>query len=377
MLAIHFGAGNIGRGFIGCLLSQSGYQVCFVDVNTEIVNLINQKNEYRVILADETRKETVIQNIYAINSMTHPEKVIEAIAKADIITTAVGPHILEKISDLIKEGLRERAKLNKSINIIACENMIGGSQFLKEKVYEGIPKDEQKKFDELFGFPNAAVDRIVPIQENEDKLLVAVEPFYEWVVDNTQMKGTLSVIEGITLVHDLTPFIERKLFTVNTGHAVAAYVGYQAGHKTIKDAMDDETVFQAVQNTLAETGNVLIKKYHFDLNEHRNYIQKIIKRFQNPFINDEVTRVARGPIRKLGRNDRLISPAIQHYDLLGREPEYLAKAIVSAVKYDFQLDEEAQKLQEKILQLGYEKALQEISGLEKGHPLLKLVHQYI
>lgn len=43
MIALHFGAGNIGRGFIGALLHHSGYHVVFADVNDTMVSLLNEK----------------------------------------------------------------------------------------------------------------------------------------------------------------------------------------------------------------------------------------------------------------------------------------------------------------------------------------------
>ncbi|WP_246943750.1 mannitol-1-phosphate 5-dehydrogenase [Bacillus pinisoli] len=374
MLAVHFGAGNIGRGFIGSILSEAGYEVCFVDVNAEMVKLLNEKKEYKVVLAAESRQENIVTHVRAINSIEEPEKLVETISKADLVTTAVGPNILPHISKAIAEGLRKRAQSSEQVlNIIACENMIGGSAFLKEKVYEHLTQDEKSQFDELFAFPNAAVDRIVPIQTNEDKLMVMVEPFYEWVVDQSMMVGEVPAIEGVTFVDDLTPYIERKLFTVNTGHAVAAYVGYQAGLATIKDAMENEAVLEVVKGALHESGSVLMKKYSFNKEDHLKYVEKIISRFTNPYINDEIPRVARGPLRKLGANDRLISPAVQYYEYVEGQPENLAKGIAAALKYDVKQDEEAVALQEKINEKGAKETLKEVSGLPEEHPLLQLV----
>ncbi|QVY60836.1 mannitol-1-phosphate 5-dehydrogenase [Cytobacillus gottheilii] len=374
MLAVHFGGGNIGRGFIGKLLSDAGYEVVFVDVNDEIVDLLNEKREYKVVLAADQSEETIVKNVRAINSKTNSDEVISAIAKADLVTTAVGPTVLGIIANLIRDGLKMRAEAGSNpLNIIACENMIGGSSFLKEKVYESLNTDQAEKFDQLFAFPNAAVDRIVPIQTNEDKLMVLVEPFYEWAVDQSMMIGEVPAIEGVTFVDDLSPYIERKLFTVNTGHAAAAYLGYEAGLKTIKDAMEDDHVLEAVRNTLQETGAVLVEKYGFNSEEHQQYINKIVGRFKNPHINDDITRVARGPLRKLGRNDRLVSPAVQYIQYLEKNPENLAKVIAAALKYDVQEDPEAVELQEKIKANGYEETMVQVCGLSKDHPLVELV----
>ena len=126
---------------------------------------------------------------------------IDAIANADLVTAAVGPNILPLISGLIANGLKKRVtQSNGPLTIIACENMIGGSAFLKEKVYEHLNEEEKLLFDVQFSFPNAAVDRIVPNQTNEDKLAVTVEPFYEWVVDESEIKGENPPIQGITFV---------------------------------------------------------------------------------------------------------------------------------------------------------------------------------
>ncbi|MCG1023819.1 mannitol-1-phosphate 5-dehydrogenase [Sutcliffiella horikoshii] len=370
MKALHYGAGNIGRGFIGALLYEAGYKTTFVDVNSEIVDLINEEKEYRVVLADKTQQELVVRNVSAINSMKDSGGLEKAIAEADIITTAVGPSILPIIAKSLVSGLRTRLETNKEpLNIIACENLIGGSSLLKQHVYEGLAPEEIVVFDELFAFPDAAVDRIVPNQTNADKLMVTVEPYYEWVLDESALVGETPAIEGITFVRDLAPYIERKLFTVNTGHATVAYLGYQNGCKTIDEALTNEEVRKVAESALKETGMVLVGKYGFDKKEHEAYIGKILSRFENPYITDDVTRVGRAPLRKLGGNDRLVGPAKQYLELFGHPPANLIKAIAAAITYDVPEDEEAQTIQQLIREKGLQQAITEITGLEADNPI--------
>jgi mannitol-1-phosphate 5-dehydrogenase len=378
MLAVHFGAGNIGRGFIGNLLYHSGYETCFVDVNREIVDLLNEKSEYRVVLAEPSQEEVVIKNVRAINSALNPEQVIDAIAEADLVTTAIGPNILPFISSLVADGLRKRIeRTDKPLNIIACENMIGGTSFLKEKIYETLSADEISLFDKRFGFPDSAVDRIVPNQVNEDKLMVKVEPFYEWVVEEPKIIGEKPPVKGITYVQELVPFIERKLFTVNTGHALAAYFGYHFGMDTINRAMENMQIKELVEGALKESGAFLVKKYGFNEEDHNKYIEKIIGRFSNAYIVDEVTRVGRSPIRKLGPNDRLISPARQYAEVFGTEPTFLLKGIAAALLYDVQSDEEAVQVQTTIREQGIEAAIEKYTELDSTSILFKgIVEQY-
>jgi mannitol-1-phosphate 5-dehydrogenase len=374
MLAVHFGAGNIGRGFIGSLLAQSGYEVVFVDVNEEIVRLLNERKEYRVLIADESGKEEIIRNVSAVNSHTESDKVIHYLTEADLVTTAVGPNILPIISSTLVEGLRKRLSANpKPLNIIACENMIGGTTFLKDNVFEKISEEEKSLFEKNYGFLDCAVDRIVPNQKNSDPLAVTVEPFFEWVVEQKNVVGDIPNVKGMQLVDDLMPYIERKLFTVNTGHAMAAYLGYNKKLQTIKEAMDDKEIYSDVQQALNESGAALVKKYGFNENEHKKYIDKIIHRFTNPSISDEIVRVARSPIRKVGANDRLMKPAKQYYELFNEVPAGLTKGIAALLLFDFKDDPEAVELQETIKEAGIEGALSQYAQLEKDHPLAEAI----
>ena len=371
--AVHFGAGNIGRGFIGLLLSKAGYHVTFVDVAATLVDDINELGKYYVQIVGDDPKRILVENVSAINSDKNLDALLDAIVEADIVTTAIGPNILKFIAPNIAKGLVKRVAVNQQpLNIIACENMVGGSTALKGFVYNNLPEDAKAKVDELIGFPDAAVDRIVPLQKNEEKLLVQVEPYAEWDVDSTGIKGEAPVIEGMTLVDNLSAYIERKLFTVNTGHASIAYLAYQKDIKDISSAMKNADVVEMARRVWKETGTLLLDKYGFDPEKHWKYVETTESRFANPFLSDEVTRVARGPVRKLSPKDRLVSPATQLIER-GKVPEALATVIAAALKFDYNGDKEAVEVQEYIKANGMDAAITHFTGAEAGSKLFKLV----
>ena len=68
MKALHFGAGNIGKGLIGYLLNKSGFDLCFVDVNEDSVNRMNSSNHYPLELLDEDHTVEIISPVRALHS---------------------------------------------------------------------------------------------------------------------------------------------------------------------------------------------------------------------------------------------------------------------------------------------------------------------
>ena len=372
--AVHFGAGNIGRGFIGLLLSQAGYHVSFVDVAAPLVDDINTLGKYNVQIFGEAEK-TLVENVSAINSNEHLDALLDAIVEADIVTTAIGPNILKFIAPNIAKGLTKRVAVNKTpLNIIACENMVGGSTVLKNFVYENLADDVKPEVQKLIGFPDAAVDRIVPLQKNDEKLLVKVEPYAEWDVDSKGVVGEIPAIKGMTLVDNLGAYIERKLFTVNTGHASIAYLAYQKGYADMSKAMQDEEIVAAARAVWAETSALLIDKYKFAPAVHQKYVATTEARFKNPNLSDEVTRVARGPKRKLSAADRLVSPATQLIER-GLVPYALAKVIAAALKFDYAEDKEAVEVQDFIKANGIDAAITNFTGATADSKLFALIKE--
>ena len=310
MKAIQFGAGNIGRGFIGAVLEQAGYHVVFADVNQAVIDLINEKKEYTVFVKDVDCVEQHITNISAVNSTT--EAVVNEIAEADIVTTAVGVVILPRIAPTIAKAIaaRHEAGLQRPLNIIACENAVRASSQLKEHVLSHLNEEQKAYCAEWVGFPDCSVDRIVPPVRTENPIDVVVEAFYEWNVEEKSFVGEVPHIAGMNLADNLIAYIERKLFTLNTGHAITAYIGKLRGKATIDESIADEEIFTIVKAAMQESGLGLVAKYGFDKEAHFKYIDKIIGRFRNPYLKDDVTRVGREPLRKLSASDRLVKPML-------------------------------------------------------------------
>jgi mannitol-1-phosphate 5-dehydrogenase len=365
MKAVHFGAGNIGRGFIGEILFNNGFSIDFVDINATIIDALKARNAYEIELASEAKERIAVTNVNGLNNQTEPEAVVDAIAEADIVTTAIGPNILPFIAELIAKGIPKRREAQKTtpVDVIACENMIGGSQFLFSKVKEYLTDEDLAYVEEFVGFPNAAVDRIVPIQHHEDPLFVSVEPFSEWVVDATQRKNQELKLENVLYVEDLEPYIERKLFSVNTGHATTAYTGSFYGYQTIGEAIADERVLMQLKNVLQETGDLLIAKWGFDREAHEKYAEKIIHRFENPYISDDITRVARTPIRKLGFDERFIRP-IREAKERGLSYQHLLEVVAMILNYRDAADQESEQLAQLLAEKPLREVIQSVTKLE-------------
>lgn len=339
MTAVHFGAGNIGRGFIGLLLHQAGHEVVFADVDAALVARIDAARSYRVIEAGGAGGDgvTEVTGFRAIDSRADPAALTAAIASADIVTTAVGPNVLPLIAPAIAAGLRARTG-GSPVVVMACENAVNATDRLRAAIEEeGAPAGAAV-------YANTAVDRIVPVQHQEG-LDVLVEPYYEWTIESGPFDGAPPAIPGAHFVPDLAPYIERKLFTVNTGHATAAYGGWRAGDATIAAALARPAVRDRVENALAETSLYLQTAHGLDADDLEAYRAITIGRFLNPALDDEVVRVGRQPLRKLSRGERFVAPALALAAGGGR-PIALLEAIGDALRFDAADDPEAARLQE-------------------------------
>ena len=367
--AVQFGAGNIGRGFIGGVLSEAGYKVIFADVVEDLLKTINERKSYTIHITDTDSRDIRISDVCAVNSGS--SDAVEAVAKAEIITTAVGLRILKFVAPTIAKGInvRKAAGVTAPLNEIACENGLKATSQLKELVYANLDYETQQWAKTHVGFPDAAVDRIVPPIHCEVPLDVAVEEYFEWDVDKSAFVGEIPDIKGMTLVDNLEAYIERKLFTLNTGHATAAYLGRMKGYSTIEESINDKNIYAIVKEAMQQSGMGLIKKFGFDKEKHFAYIEKILRRFQNPYLKDDVTRIGREPLRKLAANDRLIMPMMTAKGF-GLPYDKLLLAIGAALHFNNPEDPQSVEMIKNISELGLSAAVTKFTSIASDEPVL-------
>lgn len=363
MKAVHFGAGNIGRGFIGALLQDAGYHVVFADVNQDLLNQLTTKGRYELIEVGEGGRRIVYSNYSCVNSVSEPERLTKELSEADIITASVGVNILPLIAPAIASGLAARTTKNRVI-VMACENAVNASDLLAVEVAKHSP------FTDKAVFANTAVDRIVPIQSGEISPNVEVEAFSELVIETSNLQQNTIALQGVKFVPDLAPYIERKLYTVNTAHCATAYLGQISGFETIASALSDKKLHDQVLAVLKETSLALVLKHGLDPREQASYVAKTMGRLQNPMIDDSVERVGRDPIRKLSRTERLIGPAA-YLSEQGRTPSAILEAVSAALDFHSSDDASVEQLQEKLQSLPADDFVESVCGIEHGHPLFQ------
>ena len=308
--AVMYGAGNIGRGFMGQLFCLNGYETQFIDINRTLIDQLNTQRRYPIkIVSNEAQGEVFIENACCVDG-ADINAAAEAIAQCDLMSIAVGVNLLPKIVPVLAEGLRRRSASGHALNLILCENKINVDIYLRELVRAGLPEAQHGFLDSHIGFIEASVGRMVPVVTEEmrgdNPLRVWVEPFCQLPIDKDAFKGEIPLLEGIVPESGFAYFIQRKLYMHNMGHCLCAYLGRLNGYRYIYETMENETIRSLVQQAMYTSARALAAEHGRPLAELAEHADDLLHRFGNRYLGDTVERVGRDLQRKLGPEDRLL-----------------------------------------------------------------------
>ena len=288
-LAIHFGAGNIGRGFIAPVLQENNYEVVFVDVNKELIEQINLLQRYKVkSISLNASSDIFVKNISGL-LLDDEEFLNEKLAKADLITTSVGPKFVKDIFNLVSSTKTEKIQ-----TFIAFENMYRAST--SNSIESGLSK---------LVLIDAVVDKIVPPQ-NITSLDVIVEEYGSIILDNNVNTKPLNESKIVSYSNYDHEFY-KKLWLLNGLHLKLAYFGLSRNIKYIHEILNNQEGLDFAERAI----DSLSKAYSLFSNsteDLKDFKQTILNRFSMPEIQDEVTRIARNPQIKFSKDERFERP---------------------------------------------------------------------
>lgn len=369
--AVMYGAGNIGRGFIGSVLSRAGYEVIFVDVAEPLVGELQRRGAYPVRqVTSHGFEDVMVSPVTAIHG-NDVEAVAEAIAGCDLMATAVGARILPYIAGNLAAGLRKRwERSDRPLNIIICENLMDANRVLGGLLREHLNPQEQERMEQTVGLVEASIGRMVPVQTEEmkdgDPLRVCVEPYGFLPTDADAFKGAIPEIPGMVPFAPFDFYIKRKLYLHNMGHATCAYLGDLAGLPYIWQAIDHPEIRILTEGAMEESLLALSRKYGVAVEPLMLHKADLLCRFTNRALGDTCARVGADPSRKLAHEDRLIGSALLAHSM-GIVPASIAVGIAAGLR---------RLITEAGGEYGVEscrKALCEVSGLESDHPLMQWI----
>jgi mannitol-1-phosphate 5-dehydrogenase len=307
-----FGAGKIGRSFIGQLFSRGGYEVVFIDIYKPLIDELNLRRNYNIIVKSEIEEIVKIGNVRGVHA-DDEKKVIYELSTADIIAVSVGLSGLDKIFPLLAKGILERHNVDPDwpIDIIIAENMRNADILFKSELMKLLP--ESYPVEKLVGLIETSIGKMVPIMQRKDIqkdiLQIFAEPYNTLILNKKGFRNPIPDIIGLAPKENMKAWVDRKLFIHNLGHSAAAYIGYIYNPEFIflYEALAIPEVHEKVKAAMQQSAVILLKMYPEEftsqaLNEH---ISDLLLRFQNRALGDTIYRVGCDLMRKLGSEDRL------------------------------------------------------------------------
>jgi mannitol-1-phosphate 5-dehydrogenase len=290
-LAVHFGAGNIGRGFIAPILIENDYKVIFVDVNKELLKLINSEKNYRVTSINSNSSDiNIVSNIAAID-LASEDELSATLLDADLISTSVGPKFVKGIYQKVAELDNDRDQI-----FVAFENMYRASTS-SSKEYE--------KLNPNLEVIDAVVDKIVPPQ-TMDSLSVTVEKYGSIILDDDSKGRPLKKSDVVNYKNYDNEFY-KKLWLLNGLHLQLAYFAKSHNINFIHEILQKDIGVAFAKKTISQLSTAFNLLTNQDI-DHESFNKLIIERFSLSLINDEVNRICRNPEIKFSKNERFEYP---------------------------------------------------------------------
>lgn len=382
MKAIILGAGRIGRGFVCELLLSNYVEVVFFDASDDMVKALNEKKEYTIHVLGNEELSTKVENVKAY-SIHDIEQLATSWEESDMIFTACGGKNMPAVGETLGKAFRlllEKGAVHTS-NIITCENWIDPATDLKTAILETLNDEESKDvFEKNTGVSESVILCTGTGAPDPSKVVNEMDTWVQnlWYlpVDKSRIVGDIPQWNHIQFIDNFGNLLKQKIYTNNTSVASVAFFGRLRGIRRVADAANHPDIEPLLDKVYEEINAALINGMGIDEKSQLEFSKNAKAKYTDYNIVDDVTRIARDPIRKLGPEDRLIGP-LKMALKAGVQPKTIALATAAALYYQDPEDADANKLVELRKEKGIDYILTAISKLEKDEEATKLIKKGI
>lgn len=309
--AVIFGAGSVGRGFLGELLCGAGWFVTFVDVDPVLVRTLAADGCYpHLTVSDTGTRRTTVGPVTAVDARD-TDAVLDALLTADLAATSVGAAVLPAVADTVAGGLGRRIGLGRPpLDILLAENVHGCAAVMRGLLAERLPHLSPDELASSVGLLETSIGRMipVPVPDAAEPTLVRVEPYRFLPYDAAAVVGPPLEVPGL-VADPGVPFSyygDRKLYVHNLGHCATACLGRLAGAGLVWEAIGRPDVRLLVRGAMLESAMALAARYGVALPPLVDHVDDLLHRFGNRALGDTTQRVSRDLPRKLAADDRLL-----------------------------------------------------------------------
>ena len=385
MKIVLFGAGKIGRSFVGQLFANAGFEVVFVDIFQRVIDQLNLRGGYDVVIKKPEGDEIIrVKGVRGIIG-TEVEKVAGELADCRIAAVSVGQKGLPFIIPALAMGLRLRfARHGKyPLDIILAENMREAGQYVFELLCKELPTDFPVR--EMTGLIETSIGKMVPImpqaEQEHDPLLVYAESYNTLILDKKAFKNPIPDVPGLAPKENIKAWVDRKSYIHNFGHAAAAYRGYLIVPKAkyLFTALENNAVYEHTRSAMMQSAVILMAKYPGEFTEAalEEHIDDLLSRFSNKALGDTIFRVGCDLRRKLYRTDRILSPLLDGIEM-GLPVDKIVEVFADGLRFrakgeDGRMFPDDETFASELERNGIQWALHTICGLETDSEASRLI----
>jgi len=358
------GAGRQGKGFLGETYDAAGWKVSFIDKDPNVIHAL-KKGQYSVKLYRQD--DTVSRVITGYGAYLYEDDYCEnAIIDADIIALCIYPEDIPEAAARLGRALTIRAEQDsKNVTILSCTNKNHIIPMVQSCFEDAMDTQKAKQWIK----EHAAIRDVIVRRSTDAQTSVSLEIVSTATMTMLIQKPIftdISSVEWMELTDNLEALKDIKLYTYNAPHAACAFAGHLKGYKTINESAADPEIAALMHDVLTEAIHGLSKEFNTPEEEIWKFCTMPKTKSE---MDDAIFRVAKDPVRKLGRNDRLTGNALFCLKY-GYDPKAIILSIANGMGYDEPKDDKSALIQQLIKSKGILMATSEITGLPLDHEIV-------